>query len=57
MTTNYALFRRNKFILLQAFSRDAILVFAFLRGRSLELAASVNLPGRLPVNFFGRLTM
>ena len=57
MTTNYALFRRNKFILRQVFSCDAILVFAFLCGKSLELVASVNLLGQLPVNFFGRLTM
>ena len=31
--------------------REAILVFTFLRGKSLELAARVNLLARLPVNY------
>ena len=45
-----ALFRRDKFILLQFVSRDAIFV-TFLGGKSLELAARVTLLARLPVNY------
>ena len=46
-----ALFRREKFILLQACLTGRHLVFAFLRGKSLKLAALVILLARLPVNY------
>ena len=46
-----ALFRREKFILLQVCLTGQDLVFAFLRGKSLELAALVTLLARLPVNY------
>ena len=46
-----ALFRCEKFILLQVCLTGRHLVFAFLRGKSLELAALVTLLARLPVNF------
>ena len=45
-----ALFRREKFMLLQVCLTGRHLVFAFLRGKSLELAA-------LSLLFFGRLTI
>ena len=45
------LFRREKFILLQVCLTGRHLVFAFLRGKSLELAALVTLLARLPVNY------
>ena len=58
------LFRREKFILLQVWLTGRHLVFTFLGGNSLELAALVTLLARLPVNyrqlsrnFFRRLTM
>ena len=44
-------FRREKFILLQICLTGRHLVFAFLRGKSLELAALVTLLARLPVNY------
>ena len=46
-----ALFRREKFILLQVCPMGSHLVFTFLRGKSLELAALVTLLTRLPVNY------
>ena len=46
-----ALFRREKFILLQVCLTGRHLVFPFLRGKSLELAALVTLLARLPVNY------
>ena len=46
-----ALFRREKFILLQVCLTGRHLVFTFLRGKSLELAALVTLLARLPVNY------
>ena len=46
-----ALFRREKFILLQVCITGRHLVFAFLLGKSLELAALVTLLARLPVNY------
>ena len=46
-----ALFRREKFILLQVCLTGRHLVFAFLRGKSLELAALVTLLAQLPVNY------
>ena len=46
-----ALFRREKFILLEVCLTGLHLVFAFLHGKSLELAALVTLHGRLPVNY------
>ena len=46
-----ALFRREKFILLQVCATGHNLVFAFLHGKSLELAALVTLLARLPVNY------
>ena len=46
-----ALFRREKFILLQVCLTGRHLVFAFLRGKRLELAALVTLVARLPVNY------
>ena len=46
-----ALFRGEKFILLQVCLAGRHLVFVFLRGKSLELAAFVTLLARLPVNF------
>ena len=46
-----ALFRREKFILLEVCLSGLHLVFAFLRGRSLELAALVTLLARPPVNY------
>ena len=59
-----ALFRSEKFILLQVCLTGRHLVFAFLRGKSFELAALVTLLARLPVNYrqlsrtsFGRLTI
>ena len=45
------LFRREEFILLQVCLTGRHLVFAFLRGKSLELAALVTLLARLPVNY------
>ena len=45
-----ALFRREKFILLQVCLTGRYLVFAFLRGKNLELAALVTLRARLLVN-------
>ena len=45
------LFRREKFILLEICLTRRHLVFAFLRGKSLELAALVILFARLPVNY------
>ena len=44
-----ALNRREKFILLQVCLTGCHLVFAFLHGKSLELAALVTLLARLPV--------
>ena len=46
-----ALFRREKFTPLQVCLTGRHLVFAFLRGKSLELAALVTLLARLPVNY------
>ena len=46
-----AFFRREKITLLQVRLPGRPLVFAFLRGRSLELAALVTLLARLPVNY------
>ena len=46
-----ALFRREKFILLQVCLTEGYLVFTFLRGKSSELAALVTLLARLPVNY------
>ena len=46
-----ALFRREKFILLQVCLTEHHLVFTFLHGKSLELAALVTLLARLPVNY------
>ena len=46
-----ALFRGEKFILLQVCLTGRHLVFAFLRGKSLELAALMTLLARLPVNY------
>ena len=46
-----ALFRRDKFILLQVCLKGHHLVVAFLHGKSLELAAVVTLLARLPVNY------
>ena len=46
-----ALFRREKFILLQVCLKGRHLVFAFLHWKSLELAALVTLLARLPVNY------
>ena len=46
-----ALFRREKFILLQVCLTGRHLVFAFLRGKSLEFAAFLTLLARLPVNY------
>ena len=46
-----ALFRREKFILLQVFLTGGHLVFTFLGGKSSELAALVTLLARLPVNY------
>ena len=46
-----ALFHREKFILLQVCLTGHHLVFAFLHGKSLELAALVILLARLPVNY------
>ena len=46
-----ALFRREKFILLQVCLTGRHLVFAFLRGKRLELAALVTLLARLPMNY------
>ena len=45
-----ALFRREKFILLQVCLTGGHLVFTFLRGKNSELAALVTLLARLPVN-------
>ena len=45
------LFRREKFILLQVFLTEHHLVFTFLHGKSLKLAALVTLLARLPVNY------
>ena len=47
------LFRREKFILLQVCLTGRRLVFSFLRGKSLELAALaiVTLLARQPVNY------
>ena len=46
-----ALFRREKFILLQVCLMGRHLVFAFLHGKSLALAALVTLLARLNVNY------
>ena len=46
-----ALFRHKKIILLQVCLTGRHLVFTFLRGKSLELAALVTLLARLPVNY------
>ena len=46
-----ALFRREKFILLQVCLTGRHLVFSFLRGKRLELAALVTLLVRLPVSY------
>ena len=46
-----ALFRREKLLLLQVCLTGNHLVFAFLPGKSLELAALVTLLARLPVNY------
>ena len=46
-----ALFRREKFILLQGCLTGDHLVFTFLRGKSSELAALVTLLARLPVTY------
>ena len=46
-----ALFRREKFILSQVCLMGHYLVFAFLHGVSLELAALVTLLALLPVNY------
>ena len=46
-----ALFRRENFTLLKLFLTGRHLVFAFLRGKSLELAALETLLARLPVNY------
>ena len=46
-----ALFRREKFILLEVCLMGRHLVFVFLHGKSLELAALVTLLARLPVNY------
>ena len=46
-----ALFRREKFILLQVCLTGRHLVFTFLCGKSLELAALATLSARLPVNY------
>ena len=46
-----ALFRREKFVLLQVRLTGHHLVFEFLHGKSLELAALVTLLARLPVNY------
>ena len=45
-----ALFRREKFILLQVCLTGGQSVFTFLRGKRSELAALVTLLARLPVN-------
>ena len=46
-----ALFRREKFILLQVCLTGSHLVFKFVRGKTLEIAALVTLLARLPVNY------
>ena len=46
-----ALFRREKLILLQVCPTGRHFVFAFLCGKSSELAALVTLLARLPVNY------
>ena len=46
-----ALFRLEKFILLQVCLAGGHLVFTILRGKSSELAALVTLLARLPVNY------
>ena len=46
-----ALFRREKFILLQVCLTGGHLVFIFLRGKSLELVALETLLAREPVNY------
>ena len=46
-----ALFRREKFILLQVCLTGRHLVFTLLRGKSLELASLVPLLALLPVNY------
>ena len=46
-----ALFRREKFILLQVCLMGGHLVFTFLREKSSELAALVTLLMPLPVNY------
>ena len=46
-----ALFLREKFTLLQVCLTGRHLVFPFLRGRRLELAALVTLLARLPVSY------
>ena len=46
-----ALFRGEKFMLLQVCLTGGHLVFAFLRGKNSELAALVTLLARLPLNY------
>ena len=46
-----AIYRREKLILLQVCLMGCHLVFAFSRGKSLELAALVTFLARLPVNY------
>ena len=46
-----ALFRREKFILLQVCLMGRHLVVTFLGGKSSEIAAPVTLLARLPVNY------
>ena len=46
-----ALFRGEKFILLQVCLTGRHLVFAFLRGKRLELVALLTSLARLPVNY------
>ena len=46
-----AFFRREEFILLQVCLTGRHLVFAFLRGKRLELNGLVTLHARLPVNY------
>ena len=46
-----AIFRCEKFILLQVCLTGGHFVFTFLRGKSSELAAFVTMLARLPVNY------
>ena len=52
-----ALFPHEKFILLQVCLTGSHLVFTFLSGKSLELAALVTLLSSTITNFLGRLTI